>query len=127
MNIITENCMQPLCDVCRLRPANRVIVVHNDKATRNQATKTRLTPSPLPHFQHATTIDVILGSLRITDPRGFKPPPSADWDDPWTTDHLPHKPPPPLPSKMIRDFPDHPSRHVDSLGGYRKGLSEEEE
>ena len=46
----------------------------------------------------------VVGGPRITDPRGSNPPPpSPPSNDPWITDHLPHKPPPsPLPSKMIR-------------------------
>ena len=51
-------------------------------------------------------------SPRTTDPRGSKPPPSPPKmiRGSWIT--YPITPPPPLPSKMIHDFPDHPCRHV---------------
>ena len=59
------------------------------------------------------------GSPWITDPRGSITPPlplPRMIHGSRITDHLPHKPPSPLPSKMIRDFPDHPFGHVDSPG-----------
>ena len=68
----------------------------------SSASRKALANSQVHLLEYGTVCAV--GSPQISDQRGSRTPPSPPQNDPRITDHLPHKSPPPLPSKMIHDF-----------------------